>query len=216
MGLSDYKGLTDYNSLTDYNGLADYKGCLLSLSTPAAPVLAWSVRQYHNKILICITISSELFRMRKIIILFSILCLQVIVSTYKGSSSFKLRGMCANMVRVVDYEFIINTLDSGLSWTGLNKTDILFDDSLKRWEITSKLDHKNITTMDVMVSFQQPKYQYSFYSPKSQVDQPTGVNSWVIPVDLCGEATEISLLLSPCSDTEFGCHDGSCVLIENR
>ena len=157
--------------------------------------------------------------MRKIRILFSIFCLGVI-STYEasgsGSSSFKLRGMCANMVRVVDYEFIINTLDSGVSWTGLNKTDISFDDSLKRWEITSKHDQKNITTMDVMVRFQQPKYQYSFKSPKSQADQPTGVNSWVIPVDLCGEATEISLLLSPCSDTEFGCHDGSCVLIENR
>ena len=58
----------------------------------------------------------------------------------------------------MDYEFVIDskkvvdTLEHGVTWIGMSKTDIVFDGSLKRWNVSSKLDQKLITTMDLMGS----------------------------------------------------------------
>ena len=70
---------------------------------------------------------------------------------------FKIRGICSNLMRVMDFEYIIDTkqlldtLEKGVTWTGISKTDIVFDGALKRWKISSKLDNNTTTLMDLAV-----------------------------------------------------------------
>lgn len=124
-----------------------------------------------------------------------------VICEYKNFATFKLRGLCSESY--FDHEYYLGGRDNDLEFIGTFFSSIKPNGnftSQREWILTTKISSD---TYAIMVSD-----MFSVY--------PIGLQKWKIKNDNCETEEQIKLKLTPCSQGEFTCNDGTCIDLELR
>ncbi|XP_071526299.1 uncharacterized protein [Panulirus ornatus] len=109
-----------------------------------------------------------------------------------------LRGLCKNSL--IDRKFFIKGYKDGKPlFQGPIYTSIYWNNDTALWTLTSRR-HENLM---------------GHMETKFRTEYPLGVHTWVITGDKCS-ANKVEVLMSACGETQYTCHDGTCIAKAER